>query len=35
MIEVQQPAPLNPTTAPDVTPTFPVEQAEPDTPPAE
>ncbi len=34
-IEVQQPAPLNPTTAPDVTPTFPVEQAEPETPPAE
>ncbi len=36
LIEVQQPAPLNPTTAPDVTPAFPVEQAaETDTPIAE
>ncbi|NLX80984.1 MAG: preprotein translocase subunit SecG [Proteiniphilum sp.] len=34
-IEVQQPAPLNPLTAPDVTPTIPVEQPAPDTPEAE
>ena len=35
LIEVQQPAPLNPTTAPDVTPAIPVEPVLPETPPAE
>lgn len=35
-VEVQQPAPLNPTTAPDVTPTLPVQPApQPATPPTE
>lgn len=34
-VEVQQPAPLNPTTAPDVAPALPVQPAQPETPPAE
>ncbi len=34
-VEVQQPAPLNPTTAPDVAPALPVQPVQPETPPTE